>query len=179
MNLSHYNVNRNIDQIQSKIPHALVDQIRAYHLNTPESTIFRALDYIGIEAICDTISQGALLYDVAVVLDLPITVLNRWLKRSDGHVDQYNEARRLSAQAKIAKANALLMGVRPADRDAMAVAKVKADQLKWEASHDDPEGYGDRMKHDVSQTAVQFNIHIGQEKQQVDLGATIDQRGNS
>jgi len=182
MNLSHYSVNRNIDQIQSKIPYELVEQVRAYHLHTPDETIFNTLDYIGIDAICDTISQGALLYDVAIVLDLPVAVLDRWLKRSDGYMDQYNEARRLSAQSKIAKANALLMSVRPTDRDAMAVAKAKAkaDHLKWEATRDDPEGYGDRVKHDSAQSAVQFNIHIGQERQSINLGTLVtEEQSNS
>ncbi len=158
MDLTNYAVNRHANPPPINIPADAINRIKAYHSNVSEEVVIEGLEILGADTICDLISQGYLLFDVSVALDLPLTILDRWLQTN--HAATYQNARRLSAQPKVAEARQLLMNVKVGDRDAMAIAKVQANHLKWEAARDDPEQYGDKVKHNVESQPVVFNIAL-------------------
>jgi len=165
--LTNYEIQRNLDSLSIEacalIPHAILMQIRAHHMNTPKEVVYQALDSIGIVVICDLVSQGVLPVDVAQSLDIPYVYLDKWLKSTEERIEFIAAAYKGSAQTHLSDAMKMYNDVGSTDVDAARVAKIKADHNTFLAKHHDPDMYGDksRNKEDGGDSPVVWNINIG------------------
>lgn len=162
------------DGLYTAVPWELIRQIREHGINTPDEQVFQALDYIGIEAIVDIISQGAFLSDIASSLDIPVTKIDRWLRQEPTRVEGVAIAERYAAEHHLSLAIREVMNVSETDVDRMKVAKVKADLQKWVATRKDRDKYGDKVSHQHSgDVGVEFHItlsnHVGDQPKVIDI----------
>lgn len=146
-------------QLASRVPINILRQARDIHTNTTDEMYFQMLDSIGIDAVCDLISQGCFIYDLAMTLDIPPTKFREWVDKDHSRVDKMEAAEELSAEAFLSMSNQEVMSVKSNDTDGARVAKIKADHLKWIASRKDRIKYGDQVnhKHSGGQT-VEYRI---------------------
>lgn len=148
-------------KLASRVPIRLLRQVRDYHVNTPDQSLYDMLDHIGIEPMADVVSQGCFLYDIAAALDIPFPKFRTWLEMDNSRIDHIEKAEILSAEAYLSKGTAMVMSVDTHDTDGAKVAKVKADHLKWLAKVKDRDKYSDQVKHSHSggQT-IEYRINM-------------------
>ena len=148
-------------QLAARVPIKILRQARDVHTNTSDEIYFSMLDSIGIDAVCDLISQGCFTYDVAMTLDIPPTKFREWIDSDHVYGEKLEVAEELSADAFLSIATEEVMNVTEIDVDGARVAKVKADHMRWLASRKDRTKYGDQVshKHSGGQT-VEYRISM-------------------
>lgn len=178
-NLTSYTIDRKLSSLAieatSLIPWEVLKQMRARDIETHEEDVFNALDHMGINVICDLISQGVFPVDVANSLDIPAVTMMKWIEKNPHHMDDMEMALKCSAQAHLSEAMKMTMDVGASDVDASRVAKTKTDLLKWLASRHDPDQYGDKARGERGGgVSVGFNIQIGGHAVGLDQKTVID-----
>ena len=137
-------------QLAARVPIKVLRQARDVHSNTSDELYFTMLDSIGVEAICDMVSQGCFLFDVGQTLDIPLTKIYEWFESDNTYIEKIEKAEEISAEAFLSASNEIVMGVKEGDTDNARVAKVKADHLRWLAAAKDRNKYGKQVSHNHS-----------------------------
>jgi len=148
-------------KLTARVPIAILRQARDISVNTPDSLYFQMLESVGIDAVCDMVSQGCFAYDVAMALDIPVPKFREWIENSSDYIEKMEIAEEISAEAYLSASNEIVMGVNEHDTDAARVAKMKADHLKWLASTKDGSKYGKNVNHKhTGASSVVYNINL-------------------
>lgn len=111
------------------------------------------LEDIGIVPVKEFIYKGAMLIDVAEVLNVSVTVLKRWIK-DEGYEEEIDEASIASAEGYIANGERLLKSAETPFQ--LNKAKALIEHGRFMASKKDKKTYGAQLAIEGSLTAVHY-----------------------
>lgn len=101
------------------------------------------LDAFGADKVCELITDGKTLTEIAQAARVSFGSLQTWLEAVPERSARAREARRLAARLYDEEA---LTGIQLAkDQFSLAKAKEAAHHLRWRAAKIDPKGYGDKL----------------------------------
>lgn len=104
------------------------------------------LDDIGIDWVCDQITEGKMLREIAEDIGCSISVISVWLARPD-HSARAREARKAAAATYAEMAEDEIR--RAVDPFQLSKAKELAHHFRWKAAKMDPK-YGDKVQTEVT-----------------------------
>lgn len=105
------------------------------------------LDDIGIDWVCDQITEGRMLSHIAKEASVSIATLSEWLSRAERSV-RAREARKAAAATYAEMAEDGIAAAE--DGFALAKAKEMAHHLRWKASKMNPSSYGDKVTQEIT-----------------------------
>ena len=106
----------------------------------------RELDRLGIDWVCEQITEGKMLREIAREVGCSISAISEWLASPD-HSARAREARKAAAAAYTEMAEE---GIRnAADPFELAKAKELAHHFRWKAAKMDPK-YGDKTQTEIT-----------------------------
>lgn len=103
-----------------------------------------ALENLGIDAVCDLISDGAGFRDIAKCAGVGVGSVLRWLDSNPGHSARALEARRVTAVLWDQEAEKAIREA-PAIAEEMTRARELAQHFRWRAAKLNPRQYGDKL----------------------------------
>ena len=108
------------------------------------------LDAIGIDVICDRITEGESQAKIARDIGINPSHLSRWLGQ---HSARAHEARHQSADASADRAESVLID---AEQNSIEITRARelASHYRWMASKRRPAEYGDRIQQDINATVA-------------------------
>lgn len=119
---------------------------------------FGKLDNIGAPALCEMIARGALRADIALSLEVPLTLLAEWCENNISSADM-NRALRMHAEVCVMKGRILLATVNLSPADS-AQARVLADRLFLHAERIDRLGWSPSAKETSTPPPVLVQVNL-------------------
>jgi len=110
----------------------------------------KTLDDLGVEWLCDQITDGNTQTEICRQLKIGIASLGRWIGADADRSARVREARIAAARSFADKAESVLRGARTPFL--LAKAKELAHHYRWQASKADPGSFGEKIEIDQRTT---------------------------
>ena len=112
---------------------------------------YQLLDEIGIDTVCDRLSGGESITQIAKSLKIAQSSLSKWIALDENRSARAREARNASADAYADKAEEALLFA-PPEQIEISRARELASHYRWMASKRRPAEYGERIQQDITAT---------------------------